>query len=285
MRVRKTAALLLAALLLCLAACGAPAADDAAAPEPETAATEAATVSDPDGLCAATLTATRETAGDCTVSVTLENHTDGVVTFILDAVAVNGIRLYSESSGVFELVEAGRTLETSFAVAPAVLDDYGIGQASSVTVSALALTEQSENLLDAETTLRFDDAAADAVPAPLAQEQTVADADGLLVAVGGGHPDAYGDYAVLLRCENATDADIQLSLEQFRYNGHEVDDYIGFAVPAGTAGYGRVTVSADLLALMDLTVEELTEVSFVLRAERDGQTEPLLTQSVTYTPA
>ena len=278
---KRTIALALALLLLALAGCGG-AQTDAQADAPTASAPEAASAAAENEACRVTIALREQTDAAVTFGLTMENRTDAQLTVIADLVGFNGVLLFSETFTAMELVDAGASAETTVAVDLATLGEYGISDVASADCSVVAIDDAGTTVLEdtQRCVLRAD--AAPETPAAPEREQVLLEQDGVRLSIGGGHTDAYGDYAVLLRCENAADGDVQVSMEQFAYNGHEADEYSLFIVPAGGAGYAKVRISADVLALMGLTVDDLTELSFSLRAERLEPQTVLAEQSVTY---
>ena len=277
---KRTIAMLLALILaLGLAGCGGgaktqPQTDAAETPDYETAELK-------NDACSVTVGVGSVSDGETVFTLKLDNSAESLVTFIVDAVGFNGVSLFSETFTAMELVEAGASADSTVTVDAATLAEYGVGAIASADFSVVAIDAGGQTVL--EDTLHYalsDDAPV--VPAEPERAQTIVDQDGVRVSIGSGHVDSFGDYAVLLRCENTTDADVQVTLEQFRYNGHEADEYSLFIIPAGSAGYAKIWISADVLALMELSVDELTELDFRLKAEQVELQTVLAETDVTY---
>lgn len=271
---RRYIALLLALVMaFALAACSfstdrppesAPPATEA--PAPESAAAE-------NDLCRVLLAAPEENDAGYDFAVTLENRTDAPLTFLVEAKGFNGFYLFGESFGLFEVVEGGETRNVDFTVDKAALARYAIDRMDSASVAIRAFSEDNPEAMNGELRMVLDPDAPATARMTLEDEQTLVSSGGFTVTVGNAHADENGGCVAMLWCENAADADVQLTLEHVRCDGQDTHAFSGFTIPAGGKGYGRLRVDGDTLQTLGLAAENVRELSFDLALEdAAGQT-------------
>ena len=217
-------------------------------------------------LCRVTLTQPAETDAGYDFAVTLENRTEAPLTFLVETAGFNGLRLFTDPFGVFEVVEGGETKDVSFTVEKTALAAYDIGQMDSVDVTIRAFAEDNPEAMNGVMTMMLTPDAAEAARMALAGEQTLIGEGGITVAAGNAAADATG-CAVTLWCENATDADVQVTLEHITCGGQDTHEFSGFTVPAGTKGYGQLRVDAETLQGLGLVAADVRDLSFDLAVE------------------
>lgn len=235
------------------------------APAPESAAAE-------NDLCRVLLAAPEENDAGYDFAVTLENRTDAPLTFLVEAKGFNGFYLFGESFGLFEVVEGGETRNVDFTVDKAALARYAIDRMDSASVAIRAFAEDNPEAMNGVMTMMLTPDAAEAARMALAGEQTLIGEGGITVAAGNAAADDTG-CAVTLWCENATDADVQVTLEHITCGGQDTHEFSGFTVPAGTKGYGQLRVDAETLQGLGLEAADVRDLSFDLAVEdAAGQT-------------
>lgn len=234
-------------------------------------------------LCRFSMTLPVEREMEYEVGILMENRSDEQMSFIVDAKGYNGYCHFNGYFGAVETVEPGQTKETSFTIDKNMLLLYGVEQIDTLGVSVVAFKGENERALDGEMTLFINDDAPEADRLAFANEQTLIDENGVRVTIGNPTFDAdAGTCYVMLYCENNTDADLQLSMENYTYNGGECAEYNSILMSAGEKGYDILWINTETLDRMDLTLDDFTELGFDLKLQDWNDLTVLNQQTVTY---
>lgn len=220
--------------------------------------------------------------GGYDINILMENRTDMSMNFIIDAKGYNGWYLFTEPFGAFETVEAGQTLETSFPIDKYTLAQYGVEHIDTLDVAVRAMQDDGTSVLDGVMTLNLTDGAKPAEPLAFEKEETLFDENGVRVTIGNPTFTDNGTCYVMLCCENSTDAELELSMQKFTYNGSVDNVYDSFRMPAGVKGYAILWMDPEALEQAGLALEDLTDYGFDLKLQDWNTLDILNEQTVVY---
>ena len=220
--------------------------------------------------------------------VSMENKSDELASFTVYIGGVNCYALPDMSFSAFDDVEGGDTRNTRISMPKDQYEIYQLGDIELMTFNIMIAPEGGGDYVEETVSFRLDGKDPGDYEPPerrtFTNEQTLIDQDGVLVTVGSPFKDDYWeDLCVMVYFENTVDDEVMITVDNVKANGLALEDSGAYlTLPANSVGYTVLTIDAYELEPLELTAEEVTELTADLEAEFWTEWDPFFTGSVTY---